>query len=188
MNLTTKWISLLLFALVFNSALYAQNYLGALQSNYGGIMGADLQPASIVDGRYKFDLNLFSFNFDFWQNAKYFDASVMPKRSWPYSLRKDTGWLSDTMFYENSIFNVRDYNSPNARPVGIYTGMQLDILGFMFHIKPTIAIGFSAKVRFIMNLDDVHPEVAKLAEEGLDFNPLWNKTIDGSLFNLRSMS
>jgi outer membrane protein OmpA-like peptidoglycan-associated protein len=188
MRFSTQIISIFLFVLVFNSTLNAQNYLGTLQSNYGGIMGADLQPASIVDGRYKFDLNLLSFNFDFWQNAKYFDASVMPRKSWPYSLRKDTGWLSDSMFYENSIFNIIDYNSPNARSVGIYTGIQLDILGFMFHIKPTIAVGFSAKLRFIMNIDDIHPEVAKLAEEGLDFNPLWNQTIDGSLINLRSMS
>lgn len=188
MKLTVQAL-LIFFALTWSSLnSYSQNYLGVIHSNYGGIMGADLQPASIVDGRFMVDVNLFSFNFDVWQNAKYFDAGVLPKKSWPYSLRKDTEWLNDTMFYENSIFNTNEYNSPNARPRGVYMGMQLDVLNFMFHIKPTIALGFSTKLRFMANVDDIHPEVAKLAEEGLNFSPLWNQSIDGSLLTQNSMS
>jgi outer membrane protein OmpA-like peptidoglycan-associated protein len=179
----------LIFALCgMSNLLNAQNYLGIMQSNYGGIMSADLQPASIVDNRFVVDVNLFSFNFDIWQNAKYFDANVLPKRSWPYSLRKDTDWLSDSAFYENSIFNIREYNSPNAKPLGVYVGTQLDVMSFMFHIKPTIALGFSAKLRAIVNVDDIHPQLGKLAEEGLDYTPLWNQTINGSLLSQNSMS
>ena len=36
---------------------FSQNYLGIMNSNYAGVMGNDLNPASFVDGRFKFDLN-----------------------------------------------------------------------------------------------------------------------------------
>ena len=57
-----KKISFILFFLVSFSG-YSQNYLGVSSSNYAGAMGMDIQPASFVDGRFKFDLNLFSTNF-----------------------------------------------------------------------------------------------------------------------------
>ena len=46
----------------------SQNYLGVHSSNYAGVMGTDLQPASFVDSRFLVDVNLFSFNFNFYQN------------------------------------------------------------------------------------------------------------------------
>src|SRR5690554_2654444 len=58
----------------------------------------------------------------------------------------------------------------------------------MFHINPKIAVGFSAKLRFINNIDDINPRVMKLAEEGLDFSPLWSTQIDGSLLSQNSMA
>ncbi|HLW30310.1 MAG TPA: hypothetical protein VKX29_05590, partial [Brumimicrobium sp.] len=55
------------FLIIFSALLLAnsqhtkaQNYLGVIHSNYAGIMGADLQPASIVDSRFMVDINLFS--------------------------------------------------------------------------------------------------------------------------------
>ena len=118
---------------IFSSALLvlamqfaqAQNYIGVINSNYSGIMGADLQPASIVDSRFAVDVNLFSLNVDGWQNAKYFDADILPKRSWLYSLRRDTTWMEDSLLYENNVLDVTDYDSPNAKPRGVYIGMQL---------------------------------------------------------------
>jgi len=166
----------------------AQNYLGVAHSNYGGIMSADLQPASIVDNRFVVDVNLFSFNVDAWQNAKYFNADVLPKRNWPYSLRKDTAWMDEDNFYENNVFDVTDYDNPNASARGVNMNLQFDALNFMFHINPKIAVGFSAKLRTVVNIDDIHPEVAKLSEEGLEFQELWNKSIDGSLLSQNAMT
>ena len=48
----------------------AQNYLGVHSSNFAGVMGTDLQPASFVDGRFVVDVNLFSFNFNAYNNTK----------------------------------------------------------------------------------------------------------------------
>lgn len=183
------------FLIIFSALLLAnsqhtkaQNYLGVIHSNYAGIMGADLQPASIVDSRFMVDINLFSFNLDVWQNAKYFDASILPKRSWLYSLRKDTKWQDTPNLYENHFHDIEDYNNPSAKPRGVFMNAQLDILSFMFHINPKIAVGFSAKLRFTNNIDEISPRVMKLAEEGLDFSPLWSTQIDGSLLSQNSMA
>lgn len=70
---------LLVIALGFSLMSSAQTYLGIHQSNYAGVQGTDLQPASFVDGRFKVDVNLFSLNLNFYQNAYAFNTDVMPK-------------------------------------------------------------------------------------------------------------
>ena len=50
---------LLLLLLFFPfSFLFAQNFLGYANSNYSGVYGIDLQPASIADNRRRIDFNL----------------------------------------------------------------------------------------------------------------------------------
>jgi outer membrane protein OmpA-like peptidoglycan-associated protein len=172
-----------LFAFVGN----AQNYLGVHSSNYAGVMGLDAQPASFVDGRFVVDINLASVNFGAWQNAKYFDTKVLPKW-WVKSFRSDTAWMQpDSTLYERSVFNLYDYKTA-SKPRGIYANYQIDILNFAFHIKPTIAIGFSAKSRMVTNVDDLDPKLAKLAEEGLDFAQLWNIQLNDKLVTLNTMA
>ena len=55
----------LIFTLVLFSSLtitlFGQTYLGVSTSNYAGVMGVQLQPASFVDGRFVFDLNIAGF-------------------------------------------------------------------------------------------------------------------------------
>lgn len=184
-----KAIILFVFiAICLNNKANAQNYLGVINSNYAGIMGADLQPASIVDNRFVVDVNLFSFSIDAYQNAKYFDASILPKRSWLYALKKDTAWMDNKNLYDENFHDVENYNNPNAKPRGGYVNFQFDILNFMFHINRKIALGFSAKVRTIVNIDKIHPKVLKLGEEGLNYSQLWNLDIDGSLLSVNSLA
>jgi outer membrane protein OmpA-like peptidoglycan-associated protein len=166
----------------------AQNYMGVHSSNYAGVMALDNQPASFVDGRFKFDLNLASVNIGAWQNAKYFDTQDMPKW-WKKSFTTDTSWISpDSTFVDRYILDFNDYNDPNAKVRGIYLNTQVDLLNFAFHIKPTIAVGFSAKSRSITNIDDIDPKLGKLAENGLDFAALWNLKLNDKLLNANMMA
>lgn len=181
-------ILILLAFVILSSAGKAQNYLGVIHSNYGGIMSADLQPASIVDSRFVVDVNLFSLSVDVYQNAKYFNADVLPRRNWPYSLRKDTAWLDDENFYENNVFDLTNYDDASARDRGVNANIQFDALNFMFHINRKIALGFSAKFRLIANIDNINPRLAKLSEESLEFEELWNQTIDGTLLSQNAMA
>ena len=183
---------------------FSQNYLGVHSSNYAGVMGTDLQPASFVDGRFKVDVNLGSFNFGMWTNAGYFDSKDMPKW-WIKSFRPDdfgggsTGYelggtnphndwiLPDSTFADRYIF--RNYDSLDAsKPVGIYNNIQVDALNFMFHINPKIAVGFTAKFRSVTNVDDIDPKLAILAENDLDIASLWNTQFNEQLLNVNHLS
>ncbi|MFT5777190.1 MAG: outer membrane protein OmpA-like peptidoglycan-associated protein [Crocinitomicaceae bacterium] len=189
-------------ALSFSS--FSQNYLGIHSSNYGGVMATDLNPASFVDGRFKVDINLASANIGFWTNAGYFDSGDMPKW-WVKSFKNDedsqgsigtvaggtnphNDWiLPDSTFADRYIF--RNYDSlSTSKTVGIYNNVQIDVLNFMFHINPKIAVGFAAKFRSVTNVDDIDPKLAVLAENDLDITSLWNQTFNESLLNLNHMT
>jgi hypothetical protein len=53
----------------------AQDFLAISTGNYAGVTGVALQPASIADNRYKFDINLFSTSLGFKSNFIGFDRS-----------------------------------------------------------------------------------------------------------------
>ena len=182
--------------LVGISNVSAQNYLGILNSNYAGVMGTDLQPASFVDGRFKFDLNLFSMNFSAYQNFAYFDAAAMRnaqggKGYWWNKSFADTAiynsWAQpDSTFLDR--FFIRNYDANSNKTLGFNTNFQLDLLNFMFHINPKIAVGFTAKLRSITNIDNMDPKLAILAEEGLEYPDLWNIKLNEELININHLT
>jgi hypothetical protein len=198
-------------AMAFSFTGYSQNYLGVHSSNYAGVMGTDLNPASFVDGRFKVDINLASVNFGFWTNAGYFDTQGMPKW-WVKSFKPDvftiqdstgasvetTGtipggtnvhndWiLPDSTFMDRYI--TRSYSETSNRTVGIYNNIQIDVLNFMFHINPKIAVGVAIKGRSVTNIDDIDPKLAVLAENGLDYSALWGSQFNESLLDVNHMS
>lgn len=180
-------------ALLSTTFVSAQNYLGIPTSNYSGVMGTDLNPASFVDGRFKVDINLASFNLDAWQNAMMFDTRDMPKW-WVKSFSEDANgtnpyndWMQpDSTFMDRYITRTYDANSDNT--LGIYTNVQLDVLNFMFHINRKIAVGAAVKLRSITNLDDVDPKLALLSEEDYDIPSLWNARFNEELLDLNHMT
>jgi outer membrane protein OmpA-like peptidoglycan-associated protein len=173
---------------IFTLQVHAQNYLGVHASNYNGVMGTDLQPASFVDGRFKVDINLFSGDVNFWQNAIYFNTKNMPK--WwikSFSDTNYTNWMDpDSTFIDDNF--LKNYENENSKPFGLYTNAQLDLLNFMFHINPKIAIGAMVKLRSVTNIDAVDPKLALLAENGLDIPELWNTEFNESLLDMNHMT
>lgn len=167
-----NYVRLAILCLMSSAAATAQQYLGVINSNYAGIMGADLQPASIVDSRFKVDINLGSFNIGAWQNARYFEANNMPKW-WVKSFKSpNDAWAKpDSTFYQN---NFSPVNNPKGKTRGINMSTQIDILNFMFHINPKIAIGVSIKNRSNVSINSLSPNLVRLAETGLDEKSLWN--------------
>ena len=180
---------LILFAiLIAKTPLNAQNYLGIYGSNYSGVMGTDIQPASFVDSRFVVDINLASFNFGAWTNAISFDTKDMPK--WWTKSFLDTNYSSwmnpDSTFFDR--YFTRNYGPDTKKTIGFYNNIQVDVLNFMFHIKPTIAIGAAVKFRTITNIDDVDPKLAFLGENGLDYPALWNQKFNEELLNFNHLS
>ena len=177
---------LLLLLVLAPMAHKAQNYLGVHSSNYAGVMAVDLQPASFVDGRFKWDVNLFSANVGAWQNAKYFDTRDMPKW-WVKSFKSDTLWMNpDSTFYERYFFD--NYTLDQAKTLGGYLNTQIDVLNFMFHINPKIAVGAGFKIRSITNIDQLDARLLRLAENELDYPQLFNQKFNEELMNMNSLT
>ena len=72
--------TLLFFTVLFflSTSIFAQQFLGLRQSNYSGIMGSDLNPASIADSRFKFDLLLLGGYVGGFNNHMQFNTRKMP--------------------------------------------------------------------------------------------------------------
>jgi outer membrane protein OmpA-like peptidoglycan-associated protein len=176
--------------------LKAQSYLGVSTSNYAGIMGVQLQPASFVDGRFVFDLNIAGMNFNTYQNFAYFDAKGMraAQENGGYWWKKSFGdtalynsWASpDSTFMDR--FLIRKYNKDSKGILGLYSNTQVDLLNFNFHITPKIAIGFLVRGRSITNVDNMDPKLAVLAENGLDYSLLWNQKLNEELVNMNHLT
>lgn len=200
-----KKLLLSILLLLFFNIGNAQNYLGVLTSNYAGVMGNDLNPASFVDGRFKFDLNLVSTNFNFYQNFGYYDATYMRDAQkdkfgesyWWIKSFKDTaifnGWGAKPFeqfnlepFSEGIIKHLYDTLSKNPR--GVYMNYQLDLMNFAFHITPKVSVGFNAKLRSMTNIDNLDPKLAVLAESGLDTSDLWGRKLPEELLNVNHMT
>lgn len=199
-----KYFYSLCLLIVFSKG-FSQSYLGVINSNYAGVMGNDLNPASFVDGRFKFDLNLVSTNLNLYQNFGYFDADFM-RNTQTNLFGKDYWWIKS--FGDTSIFNQWGakpfeefnlepfsegiikhlYDTLTKSPRGIYMNYQLDLLNFAFHISPKISVGFNAKLRSITNVDNMDPKLAVLAESGLDTSDLWGRKLPEELLNLNHMT
>ena len=190
-----KKISFILFFLLSLSA-YSQNYLGVSSSNYAGAMGIDIQPASFVDGRFKFDLNLFNTNFSAYQNFGAFDASILPKW-WKGSFEDQDAIDAWTVDPEASIegdyfggysFLPKLYDQNSAGVLGFNTNFQLDLLNFMVHVTPKVAIGLGVKMRSITNIDNIDPTLAYLAEQELEDSSFWDTQLNEELININHMT
>jgi hypothetical protein len=190
-----KYFYSLCLLIVFSKG-FSQSYLGVINSNYAGVMGNDLNPASFVDGRFKSDIVLFNLNISAFQNLGYLNTKAIR------SAQGGKGYWWTKSFLDSSIFNswakpdstfidrfiVHNYDQNSNDLLGVNTNIQVDLLNFMFHISPKIAVGFTAKVRSITNLDNLDPKLAVLAEKGLEYPNLWNQKFNEELFNMNHMT
>ncbi|WP_281226400.1 DUF5723 family protein [Flavobacterium aquiphilum] len=140
-------------ALLFSITLFsmmkgnAQSYTGYIPDNYAGVQGVLFNPASIVDSRFKTDINLFStsgtLNNDFY-GISLFD---LPKDS--YDIERD---------------GVR---TPKKNNGGIVFS---DVMGpsFMFNIAPKHALAVFTRARAIANVTEINGELYNQLKDGID--------------------
>lgn len=131
----------------------AQSYTGYFPDNYAGIQGVLFNPASIVDSRFKTDVNLFS----------------------------TSGTLTND-FYGISLFDLpkSDYDvnrdavkTPLRNNGGI---LYSDVMGpsFMFNIAPKHSLAIFTRARAVVNANNVNGELYNQLKDGIeeatDFN------------------
>lgn len=186
-----KYGALLLLLLSLFQAR-AQAYLGTSTSNYAGALGNLVNPASFVDGRYKMDLALPAVNLFTYQNFGSFNADAMRAEQggggkwWVQSFTDTT--LLDAWAYPSATFIdrliVHNYNKDSEGVLGANINFRLDLFNLAFHIGEKRSLGIYANLRSITNVDNMAPQLAVLAEEGLEYPALWDTELNEELVNV----
>lgn len=164
--------SLPLFMILFSiltlisvKQLSGQSYLPFTQSNYSGISGVLLQPASIADSRYSFDMTLFGFE------TEVSNTFVTLKRD---ALFKSSLWNEED-FADKYV--TRQYNGKDKS--GFITA-GIVFPSFMVNVSKNTAFGLTTRTRFLYNLDNITEDLAHLISERFDYEPLLHTTLTNS--------
>ncbi len=174
--MTRKLLSAIIALIGFNQ-LEAQDFVGFNQSNYAGVTGIYQQPASIVDGRMKFDMTLIGFNLGAFNNYIGVDRAAFKKTNVQYDAFNDPNFQDNYLKARN---NGRDKNmAVNSRIVGP---------SFMVNLNRKNAIAISTGVRNYVNIDGVSQELATLAFNQFKYPSLWVQNLQNKNLSIQEMS
>ncbi len=154
-----KHCLLILFFLVLGKqVLFCQEWLGIINSNYGGNVSLQLNPASVVGSPYTQEINLIAADFSLHNNYIYYPAQ--------------SSALGKIIKGKVSQKNTLDLytNSPNKQA---YYNLFLKGPGVMFSNN---ASGFAVNIgyRQILSARNVNTHIAKFMLEGFDYQPQHN--------------
>jgi outer membrane protein OmpA-like peptidoglycan-associated protein len=145
-----KKILLLCFLTATMAPLVAQDWMGLHSSNYAGVQGLSMQPASIADSRYKFQMNLIAFSTGVSNNYYALDNADFKKLNFDVDFDELIRLDKDK---DRGVFVSSDVYAP---------------LSFMLTTSPKAAIGVTLRARSMMNIDGVTPELAEFIDEQID--------------------
>lgn len=174
--------------LLLSPLAYAQDYLGYANSNYAGVTGIDLQPASIVDSRYKFDASLFGYSLNFANNFV-----GVKKEAFKYD-KNYTDPAGFPPFNHMPAFSDPDFQQKyleqrvNNKPKSVYFTNQLTLPSFMVTLDEKSALAVNWRVRTYVNADGVEAELANLIYSGLKDSAYWERQFSNENFSIQTMS
>lgn len=148
-----------------------QDFLGIANSNYAGVTGLDLNPASIADSRYKFDMTLVGIHSSLANDF--------------FKVKREELFNG---FPGNIPFADRVIETDRIRPYDFFARTNISALSFQFTLKDNSAFAISTRNRSITALQNVDPTLAKLALEGLEFEPLWETQIQSANMNFQALN
>jgi outer membrane protein OmpA-like peptidoglycan-associated protein len=154
------FISLLFFSQLFQS--YAQDFLPTLNDNYMGINQVLLQPASIVDSRFRVDVNVFGYSSEIYTNMVSFNGVGLLR---PNEMVNDDEWWNDNV----------NLVGPNGDPKSGY--VNADILGpsVLVTINAKHAIGFTSRIRQVLSIDDIDETLIMPVYDEFNEDEFYNK-------------
>jgi outer membrane protein OmpA-like peptidoglycan-associated protein len=162
MKISAQLAALLLFLQVAQ----AQTLNGLSTGNYAGIVGLSFNPASIVDSRYKFDLNIAAAQYYFTNNYLYAKPLLFARR-----------YLSKSP-YNSSFAAVQEdlmtpkIPTPESKVYGRQNTEFLFPLSFMLTTGKRSAIALSLRNRYDISVNNLNPQTAEM---------LWSELRDPSL-------
>jgi len=158
--------------------LKAQDFLGYINSNYSGVTGTDLNPANVVDTRYKTDIALFGLSFAAYNNYVGLKRSALKKDEYGHYYAFD-----DTLFADNYL-SRRDNNINKS----LYLSNQIYGPSFLVTLNAKNAIALKSKVRTLFNIDGIEPELATLIYNELDYPSLWIQNLNNKDLSIQTMT
>jgi outer membrane protein OmpA-like peptidoglycan-associated protein len=168
------FVLLMIVLLFVHEDSKSQEFMPFAQSNYAGVSGVVLQPASIVDSRYSFDMVFWGGDFRISNNylsmkrEAFFNPSIWNDALWNDDFRKDN-------FVEN--LDGKDKS-------GI-VNFSLMLPSFMVNLSDKSAFAFSTRIRGMSNVDNITEDLAKFAFEGFNYEPLLYKNLTNANFSVQ---
>jgi outer membrane protein OmpA-like peptidoglycan-associated protein len=183
LHLTKTPIMKRLFPLIFILAYFAesvkaQDFLGYFNSNYSGIFGVHLNPASIADNRNKFDATFMGASLGFQNNYIGMKRDAIKPQGSYFKFTEDNYPAFNDKDFQNKYLTER--LNGKSKSVFLYNNIYLP--SFMFTLKDRSAIGFSWRLRTFVNVDGISEPLAKqiyreLKDSSQYYNKLSNKNL-----------
>ncbi|HEY4065094.1 MAG TPA: DUF5723 family protein [Puia sp.] len=161
--------------------LLAQQNTGIRTSNYSGIQGALLNPASIADSKLKWDVNALSVGTNFDNTFVYIPKGAVPA----FGFKS----IIEGIIHENKFGTHFDPQDPNK----LYNlTLSTEILGPSFQLQlpgpGNQAIGLTIASRSYANIRNIPGHVAQSAYDFLLNQGLWNTPFSDHSSQLEGMS
>jgi outer membrane protein OmpA-like peptidoglycan-associated protein len=157
-----KSVRLFLLLSLLTLGMSAQDFLGYSISNYAGITGASLNPATIADSRFRFDMELAGLDFNLGNNFIGLSKAAITHQS----------YFNDPNFNQKYLTEA-----PNSDPKDAYARLNIHLPSFMVRINPKNSIGFSWRIRGYFNESGLDPEPA---------NTLYRVSLQKDSFNYQT--
>lgn len=159
----------------------SQDFTGFNQSNYAGVTGVYQQPASIVDSRMVFDMNLIGLNIGAYNNY------IGVKRE---AFKKEGSWSNATFpAFEDTMFQQK-YLVPkdNGKNKSIYFNNRIAMPSFMVSLNRKNAIALTWNIRNYVNIDGVSQQLADLIYSEFDYPSYWVTNLSNKNLSIQEMS
>ena len=144
----TRKASTLILSLFMASIAMGQDFLPTLNDNYMGINQAMLQPAAIVDSRFRVDVNVFGMNSDIYNNLVRFKTAGVVN---PFNMMTNENWWDDYSYMAE----------PDGKDKTAFVNQTVLGPGFLITLNAKHAIGFTSRVRHIANVDAFSEALAR---------------------------
>lgn len=157
-----------MFALWYFSGLSrveAQDFLPFSISNYSGVSGVHIQPASIADSRYKFDMVLTGFSFEAANN---------------YLALKRQAIFQPKLWDEKQFGTDYVYRTINGNDKQGMVSTIAMLPSFMVNLSPKSALAFSSRIRGQINIDRLSEDLAEVMAESFDNPDFYQVTLNNS--------
>ncbi|HLG02133.1 MAG TPA: DUF5723 family protein [Bacteroidia bacterium] len=189
-----KQIRALLAVGLLPLASYGQDFLGYANSNYAGVTGIHLNPASIADSRYKADIQLAGFNFLFQNNYVGFSKTALAHEgSYRDAIRRDNDTDKNTIgfpaFADPQFQSKYLLTRQDGKNKSVFLSNRVELPGFMASFsKGGFAVGLTSAVRTYVNVDGIEQPLANQLYADFMDSANWLKPFTNKMFSVQFMS